>query len=86
LLALGMRCIRTPPGPPSRASTAIATSALPAAPRPHAASSDATDDRLVDLDGAGQPLTIGADHRPTQLVQPRPRRLITAQAEHALQT
>src|SRR5919106_3088054 len=41
---------------------------------------------LVDLDLTGQLLTAGTDHRSPQLVQQRPRALVAAQAEQALQT
>src|SRR5512132_1295087 len=40
---------------------------------------------LVDLDLAGQRLAIGPHHGAADLLQPRPRRLITAEAELALQ-
>ncbi len=41
--------------------------------------------RLIDLHRTRQQLAIGAHHRPTQLVQPRPRRLIRPQAQHVVQ-
>ena len=39
--------------------------------------------RLVDLDDAQELVPIRSNHGPPQLVQPRPRRLITVDAEHA---
>jgi hypothetical protein len=44
-----------------------------------------TDVGLVDLDGAGEQLAAGQHHRAAQLVQPRPRGLVAAESEHALQ-
>jgi len=40
---------------------------------------------LVDLNGAAEQLASGEHHRAAQLVQPRPRRLIAAQPQDALQ-
>src|SRR5690606_23917617 len=40
---------------------------------------------LVDLHHAAEPLASRPHHRPPQLVQPSPSRLIAAEAEHALQ-
>jgi hypothetical protein len=45
---------------------------------------EAADQGLIDLDRAGQLVTTGKHHRPPELVQPRPRRLIATEAEHAL--
>jgi len=42
------------------------------------------DEALVDLDRPGQRLTLWVDHRPTQLVQHRPRRLVPLDAELTL--
>src|SRR5674476_866191 len=36
------------------------------------------DEGLVQLDLTGQQVAFGADHRPAQLVQPRPRGLLVA--------
>src|SRR5512144_1311733 len=44
----------------------------------------AADVSLVDLDLAGEAIAARADHRPAQLMQPGPGRLLAAQAEHAL--
>lgn len=41
---------------------------------------------LVHLDDAIQSVAARADHGPAQFMQHRPRRLVTAQAENALQT
>ncbi len=57
--------------------------AVGAAPAP--ARFDAADDRLVDLDRAREQFAAGADHRAPELVKPRPRGLIAAQAQDALQ-
>jgi len=43
-----------------------------------------TDIHLVNLDGAGEPISSGPHHRTPQLVQPRPRRLIAAQPKNPL--
>jgi hypothetical protein len=40
---------------------------------------------LVDLDRAGEELASRNHHRAAQLVKPRPRRLVAAEAHHALQ-
>ncbi len=73
-----------------RRSTAMATSdlleyrgpALAGAWRP-------AEERLVDLDshaGTAEQFTVGAHHRPAQLVHPRPRRLIRPEPRAPLQT
>ena len=41
--------------------------------------------RLVHLDAPAKPVPAGADHGPSQLVQPRPGRLVAAQPQHLLQ-
>jgi len=43
-------------------------------------------ERFIDLDHPVEQVPSETNHRPAQLVQPRPRGLIAAQAEHALQT
>ena len=81
-----MRAMRMRPGAPSWSSTAITTIALPSAPRPRLPGLLTTADvGLVDLDRPGEQLTAGQHHRAAQLVQPRPRRLVAAEAEHPLQ-
>ena len=45
----------------------------------------ATDEGLVNFHHIGEQLSIGAHHRPAQLVQPGPRGLIRAQTEHVVQ-
>ena len=46
---------------------------------------DAADEGLIDFDHARQPFAIRADHRSPELMQPRPRGFVAAQAEHLLQ-
>ncbi len=46
---------------------------------------DAPDERLVHFDVAGEPVPAWPHHRPSQLVQPGPGRLVAAQAQHLLQ-
>jgi len=41
---------------------------------------------FVHLHETAEPFATGADHRSTELVQPRPRRLVTAQAQDTLDT
>ena len=41
--------------------------------------------RFIDLNPASKPVTTRSDHRPAQLVKPRPRRHIAAQTQDALQ-
>ena len=45
----------------------------------------ATEDRLVDLDDRAQPVAAGTDHRGAVAMQHRPRGLLGADPEHALQ-
>ena len=45
----------------------------------------ATDVGFIDLDAAGEAIAARPDHRPTQLVEPGPGRLVAAQPEHPLQ-
>jgi hypothetical protein len=45
----------------------------------------APDHGLVDLDHAVEPVAVGADHGPAQLVHPGPRGPVRAHAQHALQ-
>ena len=45
----------------------------------------AADVSLIDLDLTGEAIAARADHGTAQLVQPSPRRLVAAQAEHPLQ-
>ncbi len=45
----------------------------------------AADPRLVDLDLTGQPGPVGVDHRPAQLVEQGPGRLVAGQPEEALE-
>ena len=45
----------------------------------------AADTGFVDLDGAREAIPTGPDHRPPQLVEPCPRRLVAAEPEHPLQ-
>jgi len=45
----------------------------------------APDERLIDLDHPSEQLTVGANHRPAQLVQPYPGSLIGPQPQHVVQ-
>jgi hypothetical protein len=80
-----MRLMRTRPGAWSRASTAIATIALPFAPRAAGAGAPGANVALLDLDGAREYFAAGEHHRSAQLVQPHPRGLIATQPKDALQ-
>ena len=42
--------------------------------------------RLIHLNPARKPVPSGPDHRASKFVQPSPRRIVTAQAEHPLQS
>jgi hypothetical protein len=45
----------------------------------------ATNEGLIDLDFAGQPIAAWPDHDPAQLVKPCPRGLVAAEAYDPLQ-
>jgi hypothetical protein len=53
--------------------------------RPPLRPADAPHKGLVDLHPARQPIAVRPNHRAPQLVQPRPRGLLAAQAQHLLQ-
>jgi hypothetical protein len=53
--------------------------------RPPLRPADAPHKGLVDLPPARQPIAVRPNHRAPQLVQPRPRGLLAAQAQHLLQ-
>src|SRR5215211_8604060 len=84
-LTFGMRAMRVRPGAPLWSSTAIATFALPSAPRPRLPGARGADVGLVDLHSAGEQLAAREHHRATQLVQPRPRRLRSEEPSPARQ-
>src|SRR5579864_9641063 len=46
----------------------------------------AADISFINLDSPGQKVPSGPDHRPAQLVQPRPGGLVAAKPQHPLQT
>ena len=72
--------IRPIPRPTSSAATAISTFFHRATPTD--AILEPPDKRLVHLHPPGQPVAAGPDHRPPEFVEPRPGRLVAAEAEH----
>src|ERR1039458_7998171 len=78
--------MRTHPAASPRSSTAITTIALRLRRDPPCAGPYAAYVGLVDLDGVGEQIAAGADHRAAQLMQPHRRRLVASQAEHTLES
>ena len=81
--ASATRCIRMRPMARPRTSAAMTTSAFfPRCRRPPPV--EPAHEGLVHLDLLRHPVPARPHHRASQLVQPRPRRAVAAQAEHAL--
>ena len=85
-VASGMTAILVRPKPfGARCSTAMATRTLPFAPRPRLPGFNPAEEHLVDLHVTGERLATGSHHRRAKPVRHRPRGLVGAEPEDALE-
>ena len=85
LLASGSTCRRSRPEPWPRTSTITPTKVLCSGERATMTLVAPADHGLIDLNLIAEQLALGSNHRPAQLLQDQPRRLIARDPELALE-